>query len=366
MERPRRLLAAGNVQGELHLLSPWIWVRRTANMCLFQRLLEIVSIGVEHKEGAQISKPGTVALKLKDLMCEERSRRSQTYPRQCKSCILSVPNPGQEKRSRSLLSIQKQSSVSLRGTNPSPVYEALAWFCVFNSDSWSEVRCAVLFLAHRQHPETLQLMTKGQNTKAEDKQSWCGQVNWNPQGFGQRTVIHAIFIWIHQIPAGWMIERLAGKNPTVSIEGLWAIPPLWVARYISNIEHNSWMMTTVEPALEQMARSLRFLWSQRVKVYSFLYRCEIHSSIMLLLDFSTAWLQPHPLLPFHLSHIAGKCFRAQDRLMSFVCLRFPFQKFRWNNPFFQESSPKKAKKAKHFLNISCVSLWGNYKSFNGT
>lgn len=70
----------------------------TASMWFFQRLLEITPSGVEHKERAQISVPGIVALKLRDLMCEERNRHPQTYPRQCKSYILSVPNPGQEKR----------------------------------------------------------------------------------------------------------------------------------------------------------------------------------------------------------------------------------------------------------------------------
>jgi len=44
--------------------------------------------------------------------------------------------------------------------------------------------------------------------------------------------------------------------------------------------------------------------------------------------------------------------------MSFVCLRFSFQKFRLNKPLFQELSPKKAKKAKHFLNMSDGSLYG--------
>lgn len=73
---------------ELCFLSPWIWVRKTASMWLFQKLLEIVSSGVEHKERVQISETEIVALKLKDFMWEERSRQtSQTYPRHCQAYI---------------------------------------------------------------------------------------------------------------------------------------------------------------------------------------------------------------------------------------------------------------------------------------
>lgn len=118
---------------------------------------------------------------------------------------------------------------------------------------------------------------------------------------------------------------------------------------MSDIEHISWMMKTVEPALEQMARSLRFLWSQRVKADLFLYRCEIHNSIMLLLDFSMAWLQPHPLLPFQLSHIAKKCFRAQDRLMSFVCLRIPFQKTQMKSTPLLRTKSQEGEEGQTFL-----------------
>lgn len=60
--------------GELYFLSRWIWVRRTASIWFFQKLLEIMSSGVEHKEGAQISEIGIVELKLKDFMWEERNR----------------------------------------------------------------------------------------------------------------------------------------------------------------------------------------------------------------------------------------------------------------------------------------------------
>lgn len=87
------------MQGELHFLSRWIWVREQQ---AYDFSREIVSSSIEHKERAQIPEPGIVPLKPKDLMWEERSRHSQTYPRQCKSCILSVPNPGEKKRSRVL------------------------------------------------------------------------------------------------------------------------------------------------------------------------------------------------------------------------------------------------------------------------
>lgn len=65
----------------------------------------------------------------------------------------------------------------------------------------------------------LQLDDRGarHNTRAEDKQSRCGQVNWSPHGFGRRTMIHAILV---RIPtAGWMMERLAEKK-SASVEGL--------------------------------------------------------------------------------------------------------------------------------------------------
>lgn len=74
--------------GELYFLSPWIWVRGTAHMWFFQKLLEIVSSGVECKEGTQFPETGIVASKLEDFMWEERSRwTSQTYPRQCQAYI---------------------------------------------------------------------------------------------------------------------------------------------------------------------------------------------------------------------------------------------------------------------------------------
>lgn len=60
--------------GELYFLSPWIWVRRTAQMWLFQKLLEIVSSGIECKEGTQIPETEIVVLKVEDFMWKERRR----------------------------------------------------------------------------------------------------------------------------------------------------------------------------------------------------------------------------------------------------------------------------------------------------
>lgn len=119
-------------------------------MWLFQRLLHPVVLNTrkEHKSLSQ-----ELQYYSWRILCVKKEADIHKYIPT--SCILSVLNPGQDKSNSSLLSIKKQSSVSLRGTNPFPVYEDLAWFCVFDSDSWSEVCCAVSFLSHREHPETI-------------------------------------------------------------------------------------------------------------------------------------------------------------------------------------------------------------------
>ena len=128
-----------------------------------------------------------MALKLKDVMWEERSRHSQTYPRQCKSYIFSVPNSRQERKSSSLLSIKKQSSVSRWGINPFPVYEDLAWLCVFDSDSRSEVCCAVSFLSHRESPETITADDAGvpHKDRGHVEQVWAGELE--PPGLWKKN-----------------------------------------------------------------------------------------------------------------------------------------------------------------------------------
>lgn len=219
MQRPWRLLAAGNVSGELHFMSPWIWVRRIASTWLLQRLLEIVPSGVEHEEGAQISEPGIVALKLKDLMCEGR-RHSQTYPRQCKSSILSVPNPGQEKRSSSLLSIKKQSSDSLRGTNLFPVYEDLAWFCVVSSDC--RVRSVVVY-----HPcltgsnqKPLQIWSRDTTQgRGQAEQVWVDELETPTALDREPWFMRYLFGYIIFLQGGWWRDWQE-KKMSVTIEGL--------------------------------------------------------------------------------------------------------------------------------------------------
>lgn len=191
--------------GELYFLSPWIWVRTTARLWFFQKLLEIVSSGVEHKEGAQISETGMVALKLKDFMWEERSRQtSQKYARQCQAYIKSVPNPGQEERSSSLCH-----------SDGLTIYSAwdlcLTLFIWFRLLELGLLFCTVP-VSHGAPRNHSTQVTKGHSTKAEDRHSRCGQVNWNHQGFGWRATLHAILIWCSRFPQGGWWRDWQKKN----------------------------------------------------------------------------------------------------------------------------------------------------------
>lgn len=189
--------------GELYFLSPWICVRRTASMWFFQKLLEIVSSGVEHKEGAQISETGIVALKLKDFMWEERNRQtSQAYPRQCQASIWSVPNPGQEERSSSLCHLDELTIPS------ASCWISYIWFKLLELD----LLCCNFPVSQGTFRNHYSQVTEGPSTKPEDRQSRSGQVNWNHQGFGWRAMLRAILICTQQVPSGWTMERLAEKK----------------------------------------------------------------------------------------------------------------------------------------------------------
>lgn len=141
-------------------------------------------------------------------MCEERNSHPQTYPRQCKSYILNVPNPGQEKRSISLFSIK--SRALCHSEELTHFQYMRIWLDFEYMIQTPGLKSVVLYHSclTGSIQKLLELYDRGEQHKGRGKaeQVWAGELDHrrskSPQGFGWRITIRAIFIWIHQIPAG--------------------------------------------------------------------------------------------------------------------------------------------------------------------